>query len=247
MTQLTLIISLVVAIIIVYQLGIAAPLTSENISYTSATTNSTLTDNVDGWIGDNGVNDGETSHWGVWDSDLGVLIIASENAETVDNAGWYQFLTIASIYDGVDSATLTFDYNLVENTQLVSCTVYGILDDGTDNNVIYSASADNKLVGSQTVENDVTSYITAAGTYAIWMQAEIEGTDTSDNIRIQFDNASLTVNIHDDYVDPDAQAAYDRVFVLSWAGIGLMAVAIIILAASVILGIVRGFGGGGRV
>jgi len=46
--------------------------------------------------------------------------------------------------------------------------------------------------------------------------------------------------------DADARAAFDNVVTLSWAGIGLMAVAIIILAASVILGVVRGFGGAGR-
>jgi heme/copper-type cytochrome/quinol oxidase subunit 2 len=42
----------------------------------------------------------------------------------------------------------------------------------------------------------------------------------------------------------DALEAYNNVVTLSWAGIGLMAVSIIILAASVIIGVVRGFGGG---
>lgn len=54
-----------------------------------------------------------------------------------------------------------------------------------------------------------------------------------------------TDNVSDDDYDADALAAYQRVVTLAWAGIGLMAVAIIILAASVILGVVRGFGGGG--
>ena len=40
--------------------------------------------------------------------------------------------------------------------------------------------------------------------------------------------------------DADARSAYDRTVTLAWAGIGLMAVAIIVLAASVILAIVRG-------
>jgi len=46
------------------------------------------------------------------------------------------------------------------------------------------------------------------------------------------------------YYDAAALGAFNNVVTLSWAGIGLMAVAIIILAASVILGVVRGFGGG---
>ena len=56
-----------------------------------------------------------------------------------------------------------------------------------------------------------------------------------------------TDNTSDPDYDADALDAYNRVIMLAWAGIGLMAVAIIILAASVILGVVRGFGGGGRV
>lgn len=59
--------------------------------------------------------------------------------------------------------------------------------------------------------------------------------------------AGPTDNASDPDYDADAYAAYSNVVTLSWAGIGLMAVAIIILAASVILGVVRGFGGGGRV
>ena len=55
-----------------------------------------------------------------------------------------------------------------------------------------------------------------------------------------------TDNENDPNYDADALAAYNRTVTLSWAGIALMGVAIIILAASVILGVVRGFGGGGR-
>jgi len=58
--------------------------------------------------------------------------------------------------------------------------------------------------------------------------------------------AGPTDNENDANYDSAARAAYDNVVTLSWAGIGLMAVAIIIIAASVILGVVRGFGGAGR-
>jgi len=58
--------------------------------------------------------------------------------------------------------------------------------------------------------------------------------------------AGPTDNASDADYDAAARAAYDNVVTLSWAGIGLMAVAIIIIAASVILGVVRGFGGAGR-
>lgn len=53
-----------------------------------------------------------------------------------------------------------------------------------------------------------------------------------------------TDNVSDPDYDADARAAWENVQTLSWAGIGLMAVAIIILAASVILRIVRGGMGG---
>ena len=49
-----------------------------------------------------------------------------------------------------------------------------------------------------------------------------------------------TDNADDPNYDKAARDAYDRTVTLSWAGIGLMAVAIIVLAASVILAIVRG-------
>jgi len=48
--------------------------------------------------------------------------------------------------------------------------------------------------------------------------------------------------------DADALAAYHNLQTLSWAGIGLMALAIIVLAAATILGIVRsGLGGVGNI
>ncbi len=53
-----------------------------------------------------------------------------------------------------------------------------------------------------------------------------------------------TENTADPNYDKEALDAYNNVRNLAWAGIGLMAISIIILAASVILGVVRGFGGG---
>lgn len=55
-----------------------------------------------------------------------------------------------------------------------------------------------------------------------------------------------TDNVDDPNYDEGALNAYDRVVTLSWAGIGLMAVGIIITAAALILGVVRGFGAGER-
>jgi len=54
-----------------------------------------------------------------------------------------------------------------------------------------------------------------------------------------------TDNENDPNYDKDALDAYNRTRSLAWAGIGLMALAIIVLAASVILTIVKGVGGGG--
>lgn len=52
-----------------------------------------------------------------------------------------------------------------------------------------------------------------------------------------------TDNTSDPDYDKSARDAYDRTVTMAWAGIGLMALAIIVLAASVILAIVRGTGG----
>jgi len=56
-----------------------------------------------------------------------------------------------------------------------------------------------------------------------------------------------TDNASDPDYDASARAAYENIVTLSWAGIALMGVAIIILAASVILSVVGGFGGRGGV
>jgi len=52
-----------------------------------------------------------------------------------------------------------------------------------------------------------------------------------------------TDNVNDPNYDADAYNAWNNVQTLAWAGIALMALVIIILAASVILQVVRGFSG----
>jgi len=57
-------------------------------------------------------------------------------------------------------------------------------------------------------------------------------------------NVGPTDNTSDPHYDASAYNAWQNTRNLAWAGIGLMSVAIIVLAASVILSIVRSFGGG---
>lgn len=76
------------------------------------------------------------------------------------------------------------------------------------------------------------AYLDENGDEIYW--ADIDNTDNEN-----------TWSSNADY-DASARSIYDNIVTMSWAGIGLMAVAIIILAASVILGVVRGFGGAGR-
>ena len=58
-------------------------------------------------------------------------------------------------------------------------------------------------------------------------------------------NVGPTENVLSPNYDATAVQAWQNTRNLAWAGIGLMAIAIIVLAASVILSIVRGFGRGG--
>jgi len=58
-------------------------------------------------------------------------------------------------------------------------------------------------------------------------------------------NVGPTENESSPNYDAEALKAWQNTRNLAWAGIGLMAIAIIVLAASVILSIVRGFGRGG--
>jgi len=232
------------------------------VSGTTSLTNTTFTTDASvNWdnasTGDNLVL--QWDNWGatdyaVWDNKGPQAIIGER---TVTWTRWYQTLTLPTYSGSITSASITGSYLLSDNTEAENISLYVYLErPGGDNITILELEntsslwiADNSSFTS--VDNTVTSYINAAGTYTLFMQDNIDRVALADGgsdnyVGIVWTAANLTITAettpNPDY-DADALAAYNNVVTLSWAGIGLMAVAIIIIAASVILGVVRGFGG----
>ena len=235
--NLTLIISLLVAIIVVYQIFIATPLTAQTFNYSYGLLNTDFSDNTgnvpDDW--DNVVTDNRlayldtTNNWIYENGDNGTVY-------------WHQDLTVSNLYDGVTSATISARFKLGDNTGLTNLTARVYLENASNDNItIWETTSKDNSTGWISIDNNVTPYITATGTYTLFLWENVL-TGGANNVYTFWDDTNLSVLVQDNYIDPDAQAARNNLVALSWAGIGLMAVAIVIIAAAMILAIVRGFG-----
>lgn len=259
--QLTLIITLVVAIIVVYQLFIsgAGPTTDQYIAgAASSLTNTDFSENSDNlttFAWDNAV---ENAAVNAWDVSGYVTTTVSDNGD-VDSDGtgiwengyFYQALTLTTIGDGVVSATLTADYRLIDNENIEDIDSYVYLCDGTDNTTIWTDNSIENSASWTSISESVLDNVDATGTYTVYLITQIKPDNTThgSSVIVAWDEVNLSVTAEtadNPNYDADALAAFNNVVTLSWAGIGLMAVAIIIIAAAMILSVVRGFGGAGR-
>lgn len=256
--QLTLIISLVVGVIVVYNVFITTPLSAVTTYTDYSLVNTALSDNTatspDNWenLTEPAVSDYITN---AWNASGYLTVTRTDNADNTENGIWYQGLTITTTVDGTDSATLGFSFRVIDNENAGSIVIMVLLDDGLENFIVYEENVTESESASWTsVENDVSDNVIAAGTYTVWLRTEINpvhadsGIDADgSSIIVGWDGVNLSTRVHDDYIDADAQSTRDNLETLAWSGIGLMAVAIIIIAAAMILAIVRGFGTGGKV
>jgi hypothetical protein len=241
-TSITLIVTLVVGIIVVNQFFLATPLMGETTYTKDQLLNTSFTDNTgstpDYWTD---VTSGENRLCS-WDSTNKWVYENGDNGL----AGWYQSLTVSD-FDTVSSATLSASYKLGDNTGITSITVKAMIENSTDNITIWQSTSKDNSAGWVSIDNNVASHITVAGTYKLWLWENIRTTMDNNNFTY-WDDANLVVNSNITLVDSEAQATYNNTMILAWAGIGLMALAIIVLAAVTILGIVRsGLGGGGKI
>lgn len=159
--------------------------------YSIATTNADFADNDSDncpayW--DNVVTDNWMANWSqsderVWDN--------GDNG----TASWYQSLTVSSLHDGVNSATIVAKFRLYDNENLATFTARVYLDNGTDNNVIWESTSIENSASYTSIENDVSSYITATGTYYIRLWENAVVTDNA-NIIVYWDDASLGITTH---------------------------------------------------
>ncbi len=267
-TQIQLIVSLMVAVIVVYQLFVSGVGPTSDRLITADTImldqdfafGPTYWDNAS--TGDNNtLNDGiwTGTDYAVWDN-TGPQAPAGTRAATWTR--WYQSLTLPAYEDGVTAASISVSFLLSDNTEIDAdnCSLYVTLQrPGGDNVVILSIENNTSLMAADnttftTIDNDITSSITAAGTYILFLQDNIDRVAAadagSDNYGgFVWTNASMSItadtSINPVY-DAAALAAFQNVQLLAWAGIGLMAVVIIILAAAVLMQVIRGGFGGGK-
>ena len=145
---------------------------------------------------------------------LGERLYRFENS--LDNTGT---MTLpVTVYDGVRSGTLRCSYDFSAST-LLTVTVNGTV-------------VENKTyTGSGTFENDVASLI-QNGTNTV--QVSVDNTERVNSIR-----TALSVTTR----DVVGKETFTTASTITWAGLTLLAVAIIVMAASTILGMFRGSGG----
>jgi len=244
-TSLTLIISLIIGIIILNEMFLSTEASLGTTTYNSyATKNSGFTDNDSEncpayW-------DNSSSTRAQWNQASGYVYDNADNSTVT----WYQSLTIDT-FTTVTSATINAKFRLYDNDNLTDFLAQVILErNATDNVVIWQSTSTDNSLSYTSIENGVKSYITASGTYRIILldNGTGGGPASGNTIETRWDDASLTASTSIHTIDADTQAAYDKTRAFAWVGIGLMSLAIIILAAVTILGIVRGgLGGGGKV
>lgn len=247
------IVSLMLACVIVYNVGIAVK-PEEAYDYTTTQLlNTNFSENTSPTV---------PSHWdnsrqgtvavNEWDNaNFWITVTSTENdTTTIDNGYFKQSLTMLD-FDTLTSATTTFSFMVYDNDNAQSMMVRVILNDGVDNHTIFSDNVTQQESAAwTTVENDVSDYVTGSGTYTLFLRAELIGKSASwgtANLVVRFDDANLTIDSGTytaEYLD--AVTHGENIWALSWAGIGLMSVAIVIIAAMTILRVVRGgLGSGG--
>lgn len=107
-------------------------------------------------------------------------------------SSWYQSVAVASLSDGVSSATIKAKFRLYENTGLTDFVAWVYLDNSTDNILIWESTSIENTLTYISIENSVSDNITAAGTYCIHIGENVT-TAANENIITYWDDASLTV------------------------------------------------------
>lgn len=174
---------------------------------TNQTLNSALSDNT-GNVPDNWENGTEPelsySITNSWNAAGDLRVTRTDNGDNMENGIWYQSLTLASTRDGISSATVSFEYRVIDNENAGSIVIIALLGDGSDNFTLFEENVTGSESASwTTIENDVSDNITTTGTYTLWLRAEINpvhadsGIDADgSSIIVGFDDASINVQTY---------------------------------------------------
>lgn len=159
---------------------------------TYQTLNIDFSDNADGW--DNYV---ENNAVNAWNASGYITTTVTDVEDLYENGIWYQALEIPSISDGIVSATLSFDWRLVDNDNISAINFAVYLDDGTENTLIWDDTSVENTITWNSQENNVASIADVAGTYTVYIRAEIkpDSGEAASNIIAGWDDVSLKVVI----------------------------------------------------
>lgn len=174
-------------------------------TYSYETLNADLSDNTgnvpDNWenLTEPAVSDYITN---AWNASGYLTVTRTDNGDNYENGVWYQALSVSNIYDEISSATLAFDWRVIDNENLSAIRLAAYLDDGSDNTLIWSSDNTENTATWNSQENSVTSVVDAAGTYTVWLRAEINPDQqlNGSNLIVGWDDISLSVNTYDESV-----------------------------------------------
>lgn len=161
-------------------------------TYTDQTTNSAFTSDASGW--ENYVEGIATN---AWNAGGYVTTTTTDNDAITDNGVWYQSITVSSLRDEVSSATANFKFRVIDNAGQTSIVVRALLSRPNDNVTLYSVTLTENTATWTSIENDIRGYITATGTYALYLRAELLGSGVGVSLAVGFDDADLTVNTYE--------------------------------------------------
>lgn len=207
-------IALAIAAISTYETTGAIDVTTGRTLVDNSLTNTDFTENTNS-IPDNWDNstvgmtvDTENAHTFIENGHVFIRWTDNGNNSGVDrapdneNAWYYSDLVIGSLMDGLNSATTTFQWRLIENENMLGGTeviIEALLGrPGGDNVTIYNTGENVISTAWTTIENSVSSYITGAGTYILYVRASATPDNTlgTSKITVGFDNVNLTVQIY---------------------------------------------------
>lgn len=186
--------------------GMISAITSARDLTTYETLNYSFSDNT-GDVPDNWENQTEPliSDYitNAWNTGGYVTVTRTDNSDNYENGVWFQRLTLASVHRGVDSATVSFKYRVIDNENVGSMSVVVWLDSGagSENFVLYNENVTADESASWiSVENTVTDNIAGVGTYAIWLRAELNAVNNygeGASAILGWDDARLSVSVYD--------------------------------------------------
>jgi hypothetical protein len=217
--------------------------TSMDNAIVNTTFESTVSDN---W--DNITQDNAGAVWSGESNEVTDNWIGDNCGGSVSTCIFYQSMILPA-HNGVTSADVTGAYSISDNSSLDDMNIYVVLErPGGDNIYIILLENTSALLTADNdtwtdIDNDVSSYINAAGTYTLYLQDNsTRSEDVADNyMSVRWDNVTFTTTV---YAAGYLENSIEYVESQADTGFSLASLLPLIIAAIALVGIiVAGFVG----